>query len=312
MGKVGFLFSGQGAQKVGMGKDIYEKYETAKKIYDMAEEISKVNIKELSFEGPEEVLKETKNAQLAIVTMELAILEILKENGIKSDMSAGLSLGEYSALVNEGAIKKEEAIDIIKNRGKYMQELCPEGNWKMAAILLLEDSIVEDICSKVTNGFVSVANYNCQNKEIVISGDENGVNQAMEMAKEAGAKRVVELKTSGPFHTKKLEQASIALKEYLKTKTIDIPKGIVIKNVDGTPYSKEDNIKEILADHVMSPTKIAQSIEYMLKNGVDTFIEIGPGKTLTGFVKKIDRSAKYMNINDVQSLENVIGGNSNE
>ncbi len=224
-------------------------------------------------------------------------------------MSAGLSLGEYAALVDGGALRIEDAMAIVQKRGEYMQDLCPEGDWSMAAILGLENKEVEEACKKVTNGFAQPANYNCP-KQVAISGDKDGVYQAMEIAKEMGAKRVVELKTSGPFHTKKLENASKALRKVLEDKEIKTPKTAVVKNIDARPYTAEDDMRDILAKHVMSPTRMSDTIKYMMDNGVDTFIEIGPGKTLSNFVtsvkKSLGKDVKIMNINDKESLESVI------
>ncbi len=242
--------------------------------------------------------------------MELAILKILQEKGIKPDMAAGLSLGEYSALVAGEALNVEDAMSIIQKRGEYMQELCPDGDWAMSAVLGLGDKEVEEVCKKVTSGFVVPANYNYPG-QVAISGDREGINEAMKIAKEMGAKRVVELKTSGPFHTEKLEEASNALKKFIENKEIKTPTIQVIKNIDAKPYSNKDDIKEILAKHVMSPTKMSDTIKYMMENGIDTFIEIGPGKTLSNFVKAIGKEmkkdVKIMNINDNTSLEKTIG-----
>ena len=191
-----------------------------------------------------------------------------------------------------------------------MQNLCPKGEWAMSAILGLEDTQVEDVCKKVEKGFVAPANYNCLG-QVAISGDREGINEAVEIAKEMGAKRTVELKTSGPFHTEKLKEASRALADYLKDKEIKNPKSTVIKNLDAKPYTEKDNIKEILAKHVMSPTRMSDTITYMIENGIDTFVEIGPGKTLSSFVSSTKRTIgkkdiKVMNINNAETLEKVI------
>lgn len=310
MKKVAFLFAGQGAQNVGMGKDLQE-YKEVEDVYKMAEEITGMDIRKLSFEGPEEELKQTKNTQPAIVAMELAILEVLRKKGIKADMSAGLSLGEYPALVSGGALTSEEAMSIVKKRGEYMQDLCPKGEWSMAAILGLDDTQVEDVCKKVEKGFVAPANYNYPG-QVAISGDKEGIAEAIQIAKEIGAKRAVELKTSGPFHTEKLKEASSALAEFIEDKEIKMPKeAVVIKNRDGKPYTEEDDIKKVLAEHVKNPTRMGDTIKYMLENNVRNFVEIGPGKTLSNFVTSIARiegikDAKVININDKESLEKAI------
>lgn len=301
--KIGFLFPGQGSQSVGMGQDLYEKYEVVREIYEKVKKITGVDIAQITFNGKEEELNETKNTQLAILTMSLAILEILKQNGIKADVSAGLSLGEYTALINSGAISFEEGVKLVQKRGQYMQELVPEGEWSMAAIMGMTEEQVQEVCQKVTKGFVVPANFNTIG-QIVISGEKEAVEEAELIAKELGAKKVRILKTAGPFHTEKLKKASDKLREELEKVTFhdfNIP---VVKNLDGTIYHKEDDIKEILAKHTISPVRFSKSLETMLEMGVDTFIEVGPGKTLSGFVKRLktDREITILNIQDVESL----------
>lgn len=303
--KIAFVFPGQGAQSIGMGKDLYEKYEEIKKVYDEASKIAEVDIAKLTFDSEEVELFQTKNTQIAILTMSIAILEVLKKNGINAEYTAGLSLGEYSALYCGGAIDFENVIKIVKKRGELMQNLVPEGEWSMAAVLGLEDKTVEDICKTVTEGFVVPANYNCPG-QVAISGDKIGVAAAMEKLKETGAKRCLELKTAGPFHTEKLKNASDELRKELENIEIKIPEIEVVKNIDAKPYSTEDDKKDILAKHVINPVRFSDSIKYMIENGVDTFVEIGPGKTLTGFVKKVDKNLNCININDVASLESAI------
>ena len=274
-----FYFQGKDHKVFGMGKDLYEKYDKIKTVYNKVKELTGIDVAQISFTGPEEILNQTKYTQICILTMSLAILSILNEKGIKADMSCGLSLGEYSSLIYSKALDFEEGVKLVKTRGEYMQDLCPKGDWTMAAVLGLEDKKVEEICKKITDGFVRPANYNYPG-QVVISGDKCGADTATKLMKEAGAKRVVPLKTSGPFHTERLEKASKALGEFLENEEVKIPQIEVIKNIDAKPYTNQDNIKEILAKHVMSPTKMSDSIKYMLENGLDTFVEIGPRKNL--------------------------------
>lgn len=302
---IAFLFPGQGAQTPGMGKDLYDKYDEIKKLYEDVKNITGVDVAKLTFDSSEEELSQTKNTQIAILVMSLGILKVLKENEIKADYAAGLSLGEYTALMYGNSFSFEDGIKIVKKRGELMQEYVPEGKWLMAAILGLDDEKVEEVCESVKSGFVTPANYNCVG-QIVVSGDEKGIAELEEKAKEAGARKVAILKTSGPFHTEKLQEASRLLREELEKIDVKLPDVKVIKNIDAKPYSSEDNMKEILANHVTNPVRFAKSIEYMLAQGVDTFVEIGPGKTLTGFVKRISREVKLININSVESLEAAI------
>lgn len=305
--KIGFLFPGQGSQSVGMGKDIYDKYSIAKNVYDKVQELTGIDIAKTSFEGPEEVLNETKYTQIAILTMSLAILEVLKNNDIEAEISAGLSLGEYSALIYSGLLSFEEGVKLVQKRGEYMQELLPEGDWQMAAILGLTEEEVETVCKKVKSGFVVPANYNCVG-QIAISGEKDAVLEAENIAKEMGAKKVRVLKTAGPFHTQKLIKASEALRKELDNIKINKFSSKVIKNLDGTMYCEKDDIRDILAKHIINPVRFSKTLENMLVEGVDTFIEIGPGKTLSGFVKRTntDKEINILNINNVETLEQTI------
>ena len=273
--KIGFLFPGQGSQGVGMGKDIYDEYEIARKVYNDAQKITGIDIAKLSFEGPEETLNETKNTQLAILTMSLAILEILKKENIVCEISAGLSLGEYTALINSNVLSFEEGIKLVQKRGKYMQNLLPQGDWQMAAIMGMSEEQVAEVCNKVKSGFVVPANYNCVG-QIVVSGERKAVLEAEEIAKEMRAKKVRVLKTAGPFHTEKLIESSNALRKELEKVTINNFDIKVIKNIDGEVYKNTDNVRDILAKHIISPVRFTKTLENMLKEGVDTFIEIGP------------------------------------
>lgn len=305
--KRAFLFPGQGAQIVGMGKDIYERYEIARKIYDEASKISGIDIKTLCFEGPEEELNKTKNTQIAILTTSLAILEVLKSKNINAEIATGLSLGEYGALIYSGIISFEDGIKLIKQRGYYMANLLPKEEYSMAAVIGLDSKKIEEVCEKMReNGkFVVIANYNCS-IQTVISGESSAIDEAIEKLGEIGAKRVVKLKTSGPFHTIKLEKAKQEYKKELEKIEFNKGKVKVIKNIDGTFYNENDNICEILANHIISPVRFDKTIELMNKEKVDEYIEIGPRKTLTTFVKKDNKLAKTFNISTVADLEKYI------
>ena len=302
--QIGFLFPGQGVQKVGMGKDLYEKYEEVKNVYDEVKKITGIDIKKISFEGPEELLNKTQNTQLAILTESLAILKVLKNKNIKAKMSSGLSLGEYTALIED---KIETGIKVVEKRGEIMQKLTPKGNWKMAAIMGLREKQVEEICKKMDNRYVVPANYNTKG-QIVISGEEEAVVKAGELAKEMGAKKVSLLNTEGPFHTPKLEKCSIALKKELTKIKINKKDSKVVKNIDGKTYMENDNIIEILSKHISNPVRFTSCLQTMYDNGIDTFVEIGPGRTLSSFVKrmKFENPIKIMNVSNCEELETLI------
>ena len=305
--KIGFLFPGQGAQSVGMGKDLYEKYPEYRSVYEKVNKITGKKIDELTFNVTEEELSQTQNTQIAILTMSLAILEILKKQNIKAEVSMGLSLGEYTALIYSGALSFEDGIKIVQKRGELMQNLCPKGDWSMAAILGLDEEKIKEVCNSITTGFVAPANYNCTG-QIVISGEKQAVLEAIDKCKQEGAKKAIELKTSGPFHTCKLIEASEALKKELEQIKINDFQTKVIKNIDGKSYEPKDNVKEILANHIINPVKFANGLQEMIDMGIDTFIEIGPGKTLSGFVKRTNKDVKILNINDVETLEKILNG----
>ena len=293
--KRAFLFPGQGAQTVGMGKDLYDEYEEVRNIYDRVKEISGIDVKKICFEGPEEELNKTENTQIAILTNSLAMLEVLKLKGIEAEIATGLSLGEYGALIYAGILSFEDGIKLIKKRGYYMGNLLPKEEYSMAAIIGLESSKIEEVCKGLQEQgkFVVPANYNCST-QTAISGETDAIDEAIELLKQAGCKRAIKLKTSGPFHTIKLEEAKKAYEKELENIKFNIlpleeQKVKVIKNIDGTYYKPEDNIKEILANHIINPVRFDKAIQLMKKEQIEEYIEVGPGKVLTGFIKKDNR-----------------------
>lgn len=304
--KTAFIFSGQGAQKVGMGKDLYDKYESAREVFDEASKSLGFDIKELIFVGDDAELMKTENTQPAIVTMSAAALAVAKEKGIKSDVVAGLSLGEYTAHIASGSIAFSDAVRLVKKRGKYMQEEVPEGVGAMAAILGLDEETVTECCNEASElGVCSGANFNCPG-QIVVSGDARAVEKCCELAKEKGAKRAMLLPVSAPFHCALLDGAGKKLGNELENVSflkMNIP---VITNVTGDYINNESEIKELLIKQVSSSVLWQKTLEKMAADGVDTFIEIGPGKALSGFVKKTVPGALICNIEDEASLEKTL------
>lgn len=305
--KTAFLFPGQGAQCLGMGKDIYEKYEIAKEIYDKVENLTNIDIKQICFEGPEEELMKTENTQLAILTTSLAILRVLEENGVTADVTAGLSLGEYTALIYGGYLSFEDGVKLIQKRGYLMGNYLPNENYEMSAVIGLESEKIEKICNSVEE-FVVPANYNSK-MQTVISGSQKGIEESTEKLKEAGAKKIVKLKTSGPFHTIKLEKAKEMYEKELQKINFKSGNQIkVVRNIDGETYKATDDFKDILAKHIISPVRFDKIIDQLKKEKIERVVEIGPGKVLTGFIKKDYPEAEIFNINNLENLEKFIQG----
>jgi [acyl-carrier-protein] S-malonyltransferase len=306
--KIAFIFPGQGAQYIGMGKELYDHFTIVKSVFDKANEILNEDFVNLIFNGTEEDIKKTENAQPGILMVSTAISELLKEKGITPVMTAGLSLGEYSALVAAGALSYEDALPLVRKRGRYMNEAVPAGKGTMAAVLGLDAELLLACCEKASElGTVGIANYNCPG-QLVLSGEAAAVDKASELAKEAGAKRVVPLKVSGPFHSSLLKPAGEKLAEELGNVTIQNPDIPVITNVEAQPVKDAEAIKKLLIDQVSHSVRWEDCVRYMLSQGVDTFVEVGPGKALTGFMKKIDKTAAVYNVEDMASLEALLAG----
>ena len=301
MSKIAFVFPGQGAQYTGMGNDFYENFDRAKEVFAVANKVSGMSMEELIFQENEK-LHITKYTQVAMLTVELSILKVLQEKGICSEVNAGLSLGEYGALVASGVMSVHDALELVVKRGAFMQEAVPTGG-AMTAVMGLSNDIIEKVCSE-TKGIVSVANYNCPG-QTVITGEEDAVNRAAESLKEAGAKRCIPLKVSGPFHSKMLEDAGKKLAEELEKVEIQEIEVPYITNVADYVTDKKQ-VKDLLERQISSSVRWQQSVERMVSDGVDTFIEIGPKKTLTSFLKKIAPEASGYNVETVADLEKII------
>ena len=300
--KTAFFFPGQGAQKCVMGESFAKYDEAAKKVYENASRLLDLDMEELVFTENKK-LDMTEYTQAAMVTTGIAMLKVIEKTALKADVCAGLSLGEYEALYLAGAISEEDAIVLARHRGKLMQEAVPLGVGTMAAVLNLDAAVIEDCLKDIEN--VWIANYNCPG-QIVISGTVAAVEKAGEKLKEAGAKRVLPLNVSGPFHSGLLKPAGDKLYEYLKNVEIKKPTIPYVANYTAEFVYDDKDIKELLRKQVFGSVRFEQSIRNMLKEGVDTFIEIGPGKVLGGFVKKIDKEAKVYSIETVEDMNNVI------
>ena len=298
MSKIAFIFPGQGAQACGMGKDFYEQTETGKRIFDKATQLMGFSMPQLCFEENDR-LDITEYTQAAMVTASIAMMRVLEENGIKPDVAAGLSLGEYCALAAAGVMSDEDAIWTVRQRGILMQEAVPVGEGAMAAILALDAAAIEEVTGAMEG--VWIANYNCPG-QIVISGEKAAVEEAGEKLKAAGAKRAVMLNVSGPFHSGMLTAAGEKLGQVLSRVELHEPRIPYVANVTAQYVKSAAEVKELLTRQVSSSVRWQQSVEAMIGDGVDTFIEIGPGKTLAGFMRKISRDVKTLNVEKLEDI----------
>ncbi|MEG0307898.1 MAG: ACP S-malonyltransferase [Clostridium sp.] len=306
MRKIGFIFPGQGCQYIGMGKEIYDEFPIVKEVFHTTSKILGRDIRDLCFNGPIEELTSTENNQVAIVTVSIALARILKSYGINPVAVAGLSLGEYSALIANEIINLEEGVEVVKQRGLFMKEDSDNTTGAMAAIIGGDIESIENVCRELSaKGVISIANYNCSS-QTVISGENHLVDEAIGMLNTRGAKKIIKLAVSGGFHTTLMKNASKKLRNKINNVQFNETTVTVIPNVTGEVLSDIDDLKALLENQVKSSVKWQKTIETMIDMGIDTFIEVGPGKSLSGFVKKINKEVKVLNVEDKESIYNTL------
>ncbi len=303
--KTAFVFPGQGSQYVGMGRDLWENFDEVKALYEQASSALGYDVKALSFEGPQEELNKTYRTQPCLLAASIAAHTVLTLRGIAPHVVAGHSLGEYSALVAGGVISFREAVGLTEKRGQFMQEAVPEGQGLMAAIIGLGRDKVDEICLSVESGYVSPANYNCPG-QIVIAGEKGGVEEAMKLARGAGARRALSLAVSAPSHCALMIEASYRLEELLNTIELRDSAVPLVNNADAMFLINAEKIKVSLIKQLNSPLLWEDSIRNIADKGISTFIEVGPGKVLSGLIKRIEPSAKIFNVEDIASLNKTL------
>lgn len=305
MSKTAFVFPGQGAQAVGMGKDAYEAFESSRAIFEQADEALGFKLSDIIFNGPEDELKQTANTQPALLTVSVALLQALEGRGLKADYVAGHSLGEYSALVAAGVLNFADAVRTVRARGQFMEQAVPGGQGAMAAVLGAERGVLAELCAKISEegNTVELANVNCPG-QIVVSGSAAGVQAVVERGKEeAGAKRVIPLEVSGPFHSSLMKPAAEKLSGVLTEVSMSDAAVPVVANVTAAPVTEAATIRNLLVEQVYSPVLWEDSIRYLAQQGVDTFVEIGSGTVLAGLIKKIDKNLRVISVNSITALE---------
>ncbi|WP_027340535.1 ACP S-malonyltransferase [Halonatronum saccharophilum] len=306
MGKTAFIFPGQGSQYVGMGEELAKEFKIVEDTFKEANEALDIDVRKLAFKGPKEDLKETENTQPAILTLSTAVYRLLLDKGIEADVVAGHSLGEYSALVGAGVLDFVDGVKLVRKRGQLMAAADPSGKGTMAAIIGLSAEEVKEVCQEASGeGVVEPANFNCPG-QIVISGEKKGVEKAVEIAKDKGAKKAILLSVSGPFHSSLMEAAAKKLAPQLDKIDFKDAKVSVVTNVDGEFTTDSNRLKEALIEQISGSVRWEESIRAMIDDGVDTFIEVGPGRVLKGFMRRIDRKVKAFNVEDLRSLNKVL------